>query len=265
MKLSVPVPFKIPSRKVHFTIIGCGGNGSHLVHDFTRLMKVHNERGLGEYLLTVADADIVEEKNIARQNFFFSDKGKNKAEVLANRYSRSHGLEIGVIKDFIESETDLIKMMEVPGYFPVVISCVDNHKSRKVVNSVFTKYPERFIWIDSGNSEFTGQVNLGFNTHKRLNEDDSQGHMFKMPSVMEVFPEILEKEDKFKSEESCDDMGVQNNDQNIATNVLVATQIFAMLNQLLGENGLSTYMVKFNSKTGETVPFKTTYKNLKNF
>jgi len=264
LKLEVPVPFKLNANRIHFLILGGGGNGSHLIHNLTRIVKVHQDRGMGEFLITIADADIVEEKNITRQNFFLPDRGKAKVDVLANRYSRSHGLSIGTIREFIEDERSLIKAMDVRGFFPVVISCVDNHKTRKVVYEVFKKYPEKFLWIDCGNAEFTGQVNVGFNTARKLNEGESQAGMFKLPCVIEVFPEILNSNDLFKSEESCDDLGVKNNDQNIATNVLVATEVFVMINQLLND-GLSTYMVKLNAKTGEVFAKKTTYSNLKQY
>lgn len=265
LRLEVPVPFKLRTNKIHFLILGGGGNGSHLIHNLTRLVKVHMDRGLGEYLITIADGDVVEEKNITRQNFFLPDRGRAKVDVLANRYSRSHGLSIGTIREFIEDGKALLKAMEIPGFFPIVITCVDNHKTRKMVNEVYQQHPERFLWIDCGNAEFTGQVNVGFNSSRKLQEGESQAGMFKLPSVIEVYPEILQTEDLFKSEESCDDLGVRNNDQNIATNVLVATEVFVMINQLLSENGLSTYMVKLNAKTGEVVAKKTTFSNLKDF
>lgn len=265
MRLEVPRPFKLNTNKIHFLILGGGGNGSHLIHNLTRLVKVHMDRGIGDYIVTLADADVVEAKNITRQNFFTPDRGKRKVDVLANRYSRSHGLQIGTIPQFIEDENTLLKAMEIPGYFPIVISCVDNHKTRKVVYNLFKQYPERFLWVDCGNAEFTGQVNIGFNTSKKLQEGESQPGMFYLPSVIDVFPEILQKNDLFKSEESCDDLGVKNNDQNIATNVLVATEVFVLLNQLLSESGLIVYMVRLNAKTGEVVANKTTFSNLKNY
>ena len=43
------------------------------------------EVGCKDYIL--ADGDIVEDKNLVRQNFSFTDVGENKAAVMAERYS----------------------------------------------------------------------------------------------------------------------------------------------------------------------------------
>ena len=40
----------------------------------------------------ICDGDVVEEKNLVRQNFTPADQGENKARVLAERYSTVFGM-----------------------------------------------------------------------------------------------------------------------------------------------------------------------------
>ena len=69
-------------------VVGCGGTGSWLL---PKLVKTIND-GIRKSIirkdvkLILIDGDIVEEKNLVRQNFIEQDIGQNKAEVMASRY-----------------------------------------------------------------------------------------------------------------------------------------------------------------------------------
>ena len=62
----------------HIIIVGAGGTGGWLASFLHRIKDDH--------VVTIIDADIVEEKNLIRQNFNFNDINKNKAEVIGSRY-----------------------------------------------------------------------------------------------------------------------------------------------------------------------------------
>ena len=131
-------------------VVGCGGTGAHVVANLTRLIKALNgshHDSWSKIALIVADGDVVEEKNLERQHFVRADLGRNKAEALAARYSSAFGIEVKFLPKFLEHE-DVIKACRVD----MVIGCVDNNASRRVINRWFTdrgNYDGRF-WIDAG-------------------------------------------------------------------------------------------------------------------
>mgnify|MGYP002603657289 CR=1 FL=1 len=74
MKYSKTAPVKI-------IVIGAGGTGGYVVPHLYRIgfSSEHQIR------IVVCDGDVVEEKNLIRQNFVHQDIGRNKAQVLAER------------------------------------------------------------------------------------------------------------------------------------------------------------------------------------
>ena len=64
----------------------------------------------------IFDGDVVEEKNLVRQNFTPADLGENKAQVLAERYSIVFGMETAYIPYFVETE-ERLKDLLAPTHF----------------------------------------------------------------------------------------------------------------------------------------------------
>ena len=115
-------------------VIGCGGTGGHLIPNLARAISVVNKLANGDrerLNLIIADGDIVEHKNLVRQHFINRDLAKNKAEVLAERYSAAFGMEIGAISKDIENE-DVIK----DSFKKVVDHITDDSKKQKFKNIV---------------------------------------------------------------------------------------------------------------------------------
>ena len=76
MRYSSTAPVKI-------VVIGAGGTGGYVIPHLYRLGYASNR-----YVkIIVCDGDVVEEKNLIRQNFVGQDIGRNKAQVQAERYS----------------------------------------------------------------------------------------------------------------------------------------------------------------------------------
>ena len=90
MRFSTEKPVKV-------TMLGAGGTGGHVAPHLYRLLHTL-ERPVK---VVIADGDIVEQKNLVRQNFISADLGKNKAQVLAERYSTAFGMETLYVPDFI--------------------------------------------------------------------------------------------------------------------------------------------------------------------
>ena len=76
MKLSLDRPVKI-------VVIGAGGTGGYVIPHLYRIAYASGR----PCRIIIADGDIVEQKNLIRQNFAECDIGENKAQVMAERYS----------------------------------------------------------------------------------------------------------------------------------------------------------------------------------
>ena len=93
----------------------------------------------------IADGDIVEAKNLVRQNFIHADLGRNKAAVMAERYASAFGMEISYVPEFIESKDRLAELAEMDRFqkeLVILIGAVDNNRSRQMCHSVFMEAKE---------------------------------------------------------------------------------------------------------------------------
>lgn len=96
------------NKPVKIVMLGAGGTGGHIAPHLYRLLHAL-ERPVE---VIIADGDIVEEKNLVRQNFISCDLGRNKAQVLAERYASAFGMEIQYIPNFIEIEEKLTALLK---------------------------------------------------------------------------------------------------------------------------------------------------------
>ena len=174
------IPSFIPNK---ILIVGGGGTGSRLVPLLAQFLKtclwVPNPQ------ITVVDDDIVEEKNLLRQNFITPDVGKFKAEVLAQRYSRA--FDIPVIPKVlrvtpipshnhygdIDSPVDFEKEQEIDEIFQthqansIIVLCVDSPEARRhILKRIMVQMGGRFggnstiLLLDSGNENDFGQITV---------------------------------------------------------------------------------------------------------
>ena len=172
-------------------VVGCGGTGSWLL---PKLVKTIND-GIRKSIirkdvkLILIDGDIVEEKNLVRQNFIEQDIGQNKAEVMASRYGPHLINENGAIfidkyiadseryekltakdKDFYFNFEEMYNFLEcysIPSaqrgmkYSRVVFNLVDNNIARqtlhKVVSGMIDNDYKTYV-IDVGNDMYNGQA-----------------------------------------------------------------------------------------------------------
>lgn len=172
-------------------VVGCGGTGSWLL---PKLVKTIND-GIRKSIirkdvkLILIDGDIVEEKNLVRQNFIEQDIGQNKAEVMASRYGPHLINENGAIfidkyiadseryekltaedKDFYFNFEEMYNFLEcysIPSaqrgmkYSRVVFNLVDNNIARqtlhKIVSGMIDNDYKTYV-IDVGNDMYNGQA-----------------------------------------------------------------------------------------------------------
>lgn len=154
-------------RPVKVVMLGAGGTGGHIAPHLYRLLYAL-ERPVR---FIICDGDVVEQKNLVRQNFTPADLGENKAKVLAERYSAVFGMETEYVPEFIESEERLQELLTSqtwqmgPEYNAplmkeqvILIGAVDNNRSRQLCHSLFYQmdelvYMNEFLAASSGEKE----------------------------------------------------------------------------------------------------------------
>ncbi len=206
-------------RPIKIIMLGAGGTGGHIAPHLYRLCHALDR----QVKIIICDGDLVEEKNLIRQNFIAADLGRNKAQVLAERYSTAFGLETLFVPNFIEAK-EMLTILITPEHchknthlyktseeLVILIGAVDNNKSRRLCHEVFMTAKD-LIYIDSGNGEFTGQVVCGIRR---------KGRTYYKP-VGDIYNDILEATDKFPTELSCAEASLSV-PQTIATNLFAAT------------------------------------------
>ena len=222
------------SCPIHIVMIGCGGTGGHIApHLYRLLYSVFRPS-----TVILCDGDLVEKKNLVRQNFVSCDLGRNKAEVLAERYSAAFGMECRYMPRYIESEEELRQLLlpERADALVILVGAVDNNRSRRMCNDVFYK-AKNLVYIDSGNGLANGQVVCGVKMG---------GKVFSKP-IARVYPDILTDTEKFPSELSCAENSISA-PQTIAANLFAASAVAAMLYYLLIDGKLENTRIAFSSR-----------------
>ena len=234
------------NRPVKIVMLGAGGTGGHIAPHLYRLLYAL-ERPVR---FIICDGDIVEEKNLVRQNFTPADLGENKAKVLAERYSSVFGMETEYVPEFIESGERLLSMLRARTFptgpywnsptvkeLVILIGAVDNNKSRKLCHEVFYKLDD-LIYIDSGNGKYTGQVVCGVR----------RNGITIRKSIGGVHPEMLKDTDLFPSEISCAE-AAQEDPQSIVANVTAATAVLIMVYNILTHGENNALQTDFSTQT----------------
>ncbi|HWR66092.1 MAG TPA: ThiF family adenylyltransferase [Bellilinea sp.] len=159
---------KLPAyEKALLVLVGCGGTGSWLAPAVARVARLLKERFDKQAMVVFADPDIVEEKNVYRQNFCTAEIGRNKAVALAERYGLSWGIEIVSIARALEAGEGwwgaLSRNIIDNRTLTVIIGCVDGASGRKAIELCAQKEYHPTWWLDCGNEKNSGQVLLGRN------------------------------------------------------------------------------------------------------
>lgn len=232
---------KISGNTFKILQVGCGGTGGYLVPKIARLiMTLKQFKGDCLYGYTLVDFDLVEELNLYRQNFIKADLQKNKAEVMAKRYSVHFGVDIGYSDVKAKDYTELDPLFPYPEHtgIKILIGCVDNNSARKIMHDLFLVSTEPIVYIDSGNGKLTGQVVVGYK--------NNQG-VVKLQPLGVIFPEAL-VEEKEKKPHSCA-LNALENPQNIGANDMAATVLFSVINILLTNKKIESHIITFDGLT----------------
>lgn len=185
-----------PYRRVHLTMVGCGGTGSHIASGLISLAGALAERDVAADPIRVdiqlIDPDRVERKNVGRQLFGPADIGRPKAEVLADRMNRAFAARVGYsIRSLGAAEASALIATD-SDTLSLVIGAVDNPAARAVVARAVGKAGRRLWWIDAGNESHSGQVAIGNVADPQdLRHAAGLGMIDRLPAPHLVYPDLV--------------------------------------------------------------------------
>lgn len=249
--MSYTVTLRDMAQPPTIIVVGTGGTGSLVSDGLCRLLIGRDER------LLLVDPDRVEPHNLRRQAFYAGDVGNFKAQVLAERLSRQYGRRIGY--SVMPYEKDLLDKPMGNGMIQkalslIIIGCTDNVAARR---SIAESISWDKWWVDSGNSNHSGQVLIGnVKERERLREAfDSTNHTVRnlpMPSLQ--LPALLIPPTKTKRPRDCAE-AVEDDEQSPTINQAMATLVLDYVYRLL--RGTLTTMgsyIDLDAGTLQTVP-----------
>ena len=225
-------------------VVGSGGTGTYFLKEFSRF--IHGTDALRQFgRMVIFDGDTVEGKNLARQCFQEDDIGRNKAAVMAEVLNDAFDLKWESYATYL---TDLKQLTEVTGngnYTTLIISCVDNHACRLLLEDFFNKKRD-CIYFDSANEFETGECVYSY----------KKDGVVEGPVRSHYFPDIKESHHKKRTELSCEEL---NNvePQHIFTNMFAGNLLCSGVAKLL-EKKHTPGVAYFNAMEPECtfIPYK---------
>ena len=242
-------------------IFGCGGTGSRVIPLLAQFVKscpwVVNPE------LHIFDFDEVEPKNLLRQNFIQSDVGKNKAVVLANRYSKAFNINItpyttklaygssnSKVTSVFESINDIIYKDNRENC--LFIMCVDTPDARREIAKVIlilTDGHSSNLVIDAGNENDFGQVTVS----GVVKVDSANGYLSALKADSPVVCDIpyIPMDATYYDEmaatntPSCADL-----DQTMAINTMMAVNIFGIVQNVYYVKPITFFRLNISMQHG---------------
>jgi len=234
-------------RRVSLVLAGCGGTGSFLALHLARLAyHAREQHGIG-LEMSFVDPDVVEARNIGRQNFVPAEIGDHKARALASRYSRAFGLSIHFASRQLDKGDINRAMTYRDNMFHLIVGCVDNPDARREIRSIVELSQSRLWWLDCGNHETSGQVLLGNLPKIRGPEISPLGFCIGLPLPSTQHPELMNVEPRPAM--SCADAALADV-QSLMVNQQVAGWAASYLYRLIITRDLDSYATYFDMAAG---------------
>lgn len=284
------------SVPLNFFVVGVGGNGGPVALDIGHEMQFNKNIGL-----TLLDGGTVGEENLGRQPFTQFDVGKNKAVAMGEKLAR-WGLAPNIISEYIttpEMMISIIKSVARHNTLPVLLGCLDNKDSRRVMDRVFySKEIPTLIYIDAGiqgieyvldesSFEYELQRRQGHGRSKKnvppevieklkkecSRIDNNSGWIGQvvcgyksdgkvlLPPVGYYYPNLITGDDPITPDGSCNAENYRESQRRV-TNKLAATVISLYTSNIIRGYEIATYQHHFNSKIGDVIPSYITKEHL---
>lgn len=260
--MSTNMTFQMQHIPQVVVIYGVGGTGSRIVPALAQLISKLPTMISPEMILV--DFDIVETKNLERQNFASVDVNKNKATVLAARYSKAYNVKITPI-EVAAGTPEYLEALRMFGVFerlcgPALhIIAVDSAKARRqILESAMQMQAgsqHSSIVVDCGNEDIFGQVSY-FTTASAQPESAMEmetvynWYQGVIPEQI-IIPELPIDADYYahmvdgQSTRSCADL-----DQTLAINNLMAAMAIAISQNILMGKPMNFGRVSFDLFNG---------------
>lgn len=233
-----------------FYLVGGGGNGSYLALHLGRLSYILRERGQNPEVVFI-DPDVVERKNVGRQNFCQAEIGEYKCVTLARRFEEAFGINASAIpEEFTPSMVE-----DESGRLIALVGCVDNAPAREQISRALDRLDHSYhtpaaLWLDCGNHRDTGQVIIGTTNSKAALSGSFPlpGVCTALPSPAVVMPDLLRPERDERAEKlkmSCAELALLN-DQSPAINSAMADHAAAYLFNLFVYGELKAFKTEVN-------------------
>jgi molybdopterin/thiamine biosynthesis adenylyltransferase len=199
--------------KYVFIIVGAGGTGSLLARDLPKLLIDTPHKML------IIDGDHVEKKNMKRQSYQEHDIGEFKAVALSSKINTFYDTRCEALGLFL-SKDEIVEYCENNfQYTPVIIGCVDNDATRKILEDTFNRL-DRCYYLDSANGEYNGNIFIA----KKINGKKSgalRSESYKL------------SDDLHPLDESCEAQASKGNVQFLVTNAKMSIYLLEHCNALL--------------------------------
>ena len=243
-------------KKIFYNIliVGVGGTGGLLANFLCKTLAKRKD-----VCVTLADADVVEAKNLIRQPYMEEDIGACKSEALAEALQDAYDVSVLSENSYIESAEDIDQMFyharEVyrienseGGYYGssynevrILCGCVDNHAARKCMHEYFMGEDFSYnrsllLYADSGNEFNYGEVVFGL----------CEGDKVIAPDKVHYFPDLFDGELTPRSQESCEALN-ESAPQHFTTNLMAATIMLSGISRLIQTGVFPTGIVNFDS------------------
>lgn len=245
VKRKYPILLGRPNA-IRILLVGCGGTGSFLALHMARLAYHMQEKNNIPIHLTFVDYDVVESKNIGRQNFCVAEIGENKAKILAYRYNAAFGLPIRYYAEEF-SETHVFPAGTlVP---QIIVGCVDNNHARTDIHKAVIPTNKFTWWLDCGNHVSSGQILFG-NSHEIESAINDLGYCESLPLPTVQHPELLELlPEIITSAESCAELAMRDA-QSLMVNQMAASHAANYLARLILSRDLDQMATYFSLSSG---------------
>lgn len=261
-------------KSIHLVLVGCGGTGSWLAPHVARAAIILREKFGLSTRVSLFDPDVVETKNIFRQNFCQAEIGRNKALALAYRYGPAWGLAIDAYPDAF-SQARYLKVHEDGSGLVLLLGCVDNTASRReIMNKAqeLSHYHCSAWWLDCGNHRSAGQVLLGSGGEPPKDIFPILGLCAWLPSPALLHPDLVADEPMLSLDTppavadtaaclSCADLAMID-EQSLGINVRIAAEAADYLNRLLLFKDLRRYATYIDMPSGSTLSRYITPENI---
>jgi len=236
------IPQHLLAGRVNVKLVGAGGNGSRMLTGLAELDRAMRALGHpGGIKVTVMDPDLVSESNVGRQAFYPADIGLNKAIVLVHRINLSYGLDWAADPNRLTADTRL--------HADIVIGAVDSREARRAISQSLS-YTKPALYLDLGNQSDSGQVILG---EPLSFWDKAKDHPNRLPTVTDLFPDILDKSIPEDNAPSCS-MADALEKQGLFVNRVVSDFALNLLWRLFRYGEIDHHGAFINLATGRTTP-----------